>query len=138
TSGTITAVYNGDDNYSGSAGATNVTVSAAATTTTIGVAPNPSVFGQLVEITALVFVDPPGSGTPTGSVTFTLPNGSNQIVPLDAAGSATMTTDQLSSGTVTATYAGDAGYLGSMGTSDVTVDPASTQTVVTATPNPST
>ncbi|OEV07833.1 Ig-like domain repeat protein, partial [Streptomyces nanshensis] len=78
-----------------------------------------------VELCATVTTDAPGSGTPTGMVTFTGPGGLNQTVPLDATGQACLTTDVLTTGTVTATYLGDgACFLGSVGTAAVTVNPA--------------
>src|SRR5262249_44379944 len=47
-----------------------VTAATLATTTTVTSSPNPSVFGQSVTFTATVSAASPGSGTPTGTVTF--------------------------------------------------------------------
>lgn len=41
-----------------------------ASTTTIAAVPNPSQFGASVNLTATVIATPPGTGTPTGTVTF--------------------------------------------------------------------
>ncbi len=137
TDGTVTAVYNGDACHNTSTGTVAVTVDPADTTTTVSADPNPSVCGESVEICALVTTNPPGSGTPTGTVTFTGPGGLNQTVPLDGAGEACITTSSLTDGTVTAVYNGDACHNTSTGTLAITVDPAATTTVVSADPNPS-
>ena len=66
----ITAVYNGDANYTGS---TSLPVDQQvnnATTTVMGASPNPSTFGETVVLSATVSVVSPGSGTPSGGVTF--------------------------------------------------------------------
>ncbi|MGI5447551.1 Ig-like domain-containing protein [Streptomyces sp. CA-243310] len=73
----------------------------AASTTTVSVTPNPSVCGETVTVCATVTAVTPGSGTPTGTVTFT-GAGLNTTVPLDAEGTACVTTSSLTSGTVTA------------------------------------
>ena len=68
---TVTAVYGGDTNFTGSTspGLTQ-TVNQGATTTSLGSSANPSVFGQSVTFTATVAAASPASGTPTGTVTF--------------------------------------------------------------------
>ena len=68
----ITAVYSGDDSYTGSTNspALTQTVTAAATTTTLFSSANPAVFGQSVTFTATVTAIAPTPGTPTGIVTF--------------------------------------------------------------------
>ncbi|WP_189132548.1 Ig-like domain-containing protein, partial [Wenjunlia tyrosinilytica] len=137
TSGTVTATYNGDTCAATSSGTADVTVNEASTSTTVTVTPDPSVCGEAVTVCATVTATPPGSGTPTGTVTFTGPGGLNQTITLDA-GQACFTTSTLSSGTITATYNGeDTCFLGSVGTATVTVNEAATTTAVTATPNPS-
>ncbi|WP_442815696.1 beta strand repeat-containing protein [Streptomyces sp. NBC_01795] len=137
-SGTITATYNGAGCFNSSTGSASVTVNEAATTTAVSVTPNPSVCGQSVTVCAQVTTNAPGSGTPTGTVTFTGPGGLNQTVPLNASGQACLTSTALASGTVTATYNGEGPcFAGSSGTASVTVNPASTTTAVSVTPNPS-
>ncbi|MFF9322953.1 Ig-like domain repeat protein [Streptomyces sp. NPDC014735] len=136
--GTVTATYNGSSCAGGSSGSVAVTVNEAATTTTVMATPGTSVCGQTVTVCAKVTTNAPGSGTPTGTVTFTGPGGLNQTVPLNAAGQACITTTSLSTGTITATYNGEGPcFAGSSGTVAVTVNPASTSTVVSLTPNPS-
>ncbi|OEV07839.1 Ig-like domain repeat protein, partial [Streptomyces nanshensis] len=85
---------------------------------------------------ATVTIDPPGSGIPTGTVTFTGP-GVNETATLDATGQACVTTTTLESGTVTATYLGDTCAAGSSDTAEAVVDAADTTTTVTADPDPS-
>ncbi|MEU9763216.1 Ig-like domain repeat protein [Streptomyces sp. NPDC047987] len=136
--GEVSAVYNGEGScFAGSAEAVAVTVDQAATTTSVTAIPDPSVCGELVTVCATVTIDPPGSGTPTGTVTFTGPGGLNQTVTLDATGEACVTTTALATGTITATYNGDSCALSSTGSTDVTVNPADTTTAVAVTPNPS-
>ena len=68
---TITAVYGGDTNFTGSTstGLTQ-TVNKGATTTALTSSAEPQRFGQSVTFTATVSVTTPASGTPTGTVTF--------------------------------------------------------------------
>ena len=97
TSHSITAVYNADANYTGStSSALTQTVNKALTTTTVNPSANPSVFGQSVTFTATSIVTLPGTGTPTGTVTFkdgatTLGTGA-----LNGSGVATFSTSALS------------------------------------------
>ncbi|MFG2174136.1 Ig-like domain repeat protein, partial [Streptomyces niveus] len=137
TTGTYSATYNGDSCFAGSDGLFDVTVNQAATAVTMTVDPNPSVCGQPVTVCATVTAVAPGSGTPTGTVTFTGPGGLNQTAPLDAGGEACVTTTVLKTGTVTVTYSGDTCLTGSTGTFDVTVNQAASTTTVTVDPNPS-
>ncbi|OEV14054.1 hypothetical protein AN220_29070, partial [Streptomyces nanshensis] len=138
TSGTITAHYNGEGPcFAPSTGAIALFVTPNTTTTTVTATPSPSVCGESVTVCATVTADPPGSGTPTGTVTFTGPGGLNQTVPLDATGEACFTTTSLSTGTITAVYNGSACNLPSTDTTAVTVNAAATTTAVTASPDPS-
>ncbi|MFD5415698.1 Ig-like domain repeat protein, partial [Streptomyces nojiriensis] len=137
TSGTVTAVYNGDGCFSSSTGTFDVTVNQASSTVSVTVDPNPSVCGQSVTVCATVTAVAPGSGTPTGTVTFTGPGGLNETVPLDAGGTACLTTTALETGTVTAVYNGDGCFSSSTGTAPVTVNQAASTVSVTVDPNPS-
>src|SRR5262249_50694868 len=68
---TITASYAGATHrYGGPSAAITQTVNKDSSTTTVTSSANPSVFGQTVTFTATVSAAPPGSGTPTGAVTF--------------------------------------------------------------------
>ena len=112
----VTAEYGGDANFKGSTSAplTQV-VGAAEITVMLGSAPNPSVFGQTVTLTATVTSAPclDLPVTPTGIVWFNLEDDTTLGVgALDATGVATFTTSVLAAGVhdVTAVYAGDDKY----------------------------
>ena len=67
----ITAVYSGDRNFNASTSpAITQTVSKASDTVAVTSSQSPSVYGQAVTFTASVAIAAPGSGTPTGAVTF--------------------------------------------------------------------
>lgn len=90
---TITADYQGDDDFAGNTAQLNQEVAAARTTTTVTTSPNPSVVGQPVTVRAVVAPVTPGRGTPGGAVQFTvdgepgafatLEDGAGQIVLSD-------------------------------------------------------
>jgi carboxypeptidase T len=87
-----------------------------ATSTTLASAPNPSAFGQSVTFTATVTS---GSGVPAGTVTFT--EGATvwaSNTGVNGSGQAAFSTTALSVGshTLTATFTGASGWLGSSGT----------------------
>ncbi|MEW6217289.1 MAG: Ig-like domain-containing protein, partial [Candidatus Bipolaricaulota bacterium] len=64
---TLTAVYEGDENFAGSTGTTTHTVSKVTTTLAVITSPNPSVIGEPVTITATATAQA-GGGNPTGTV----------------------------------------------------------------------
>ena len=66
----ITAVYLGDTNNLTSTSATLSLVIKNATTTTLVASANSAVIGQPVTLTATIAITSPGTGTPTGTVTF--------------------------------------------------------------------
>src|SRR5205085_2074109 len=112
----IRAVYGGDVNFTGSTSATALFqfVKKDATTTTIASSVNPSVFGQPLKFTATVAAAAPGSGTATGTVTFT--DGSTTIGTGALFGATTsFSTTSLSKGfhSIKAAYAGDANFTAS-------------------------
>ncbi|MFE9846834.1 Ig-like domain-containing protein, partial [Streptomyces goshikiensis] len=104
--GTVTVTYGGDECYASATGTFDVTVNQAASATTVSVDPSPSVCGETVTVCATVTAVAPGSGTPTGAITFTGPGGLNETVALDTSGTACVTTTTLETGTVTAVYNG--------------------------------
>ena len=146
----ITAVYNGDTNFSGGVQSTNsveqVVTPDSTTTTVTSSTNNASVFGQSVTFTATVTAnDSPSDHTPTGTATFILDGTTEPTVTLDSTGQATFATtftDSLSvtsSHTLTVTYSGDDNFFTS-GPETVlqTVNKACTTTTVTSAPNSST
>ncbi|MGW3269588.1 beta strand repeat-containing protein, partial [Streptomyces sp. NPDC001056] len=137
----ITATYNGDGNFASSTGSTTQVINPADTTTTVTSAPNPSVFGEAVTVSARVAPVTPGAGIPTGTVTFTIGGAGGSVVtaPLDAGGTATVTTSTLAADphTITAAYSGDANFTPSSGSGTQQVGQAATSTSVTASPSPS-
>ena len=113
----ITASYSGDSNVSAGNSSLVQFVHAGTTTTTLTSLPDPPAPDQPVILTATVAADPPGSGTPTGQVTFK--NGTTVIgqVPLNADGIAALSTSSLSvrNDIVTAVYASDTNFAASRG-----------------------
>ncbi|HXI31180.1 MAG TPA: Ig-like domain-containing protein, partial [Vicinamibacterales bacterium] len=89
-----------------------ISVSKAATTTTLTSSVNPSVYGQAVTFTATVGVVAPGTGQPSGTVTFM--DGATTLgsATLDATGRGSFSVSSLSAvaHTVTAVYGGAAAF----------------------------
>jgi len=123
-----------------------LTVTMANTTTAVTSSVNPSVFGQPVTFTATVSPVAPGTGTPTGTVSFF--DGANPVACIAAgtlvSGVATCTTSALplASHTITTSYPGDTNFIGSVGSltgnNPEVVTQASTSTTVTSSANPQT
>ena len=113
---TIKASYSGDTNFKTSAGTLTQTVNQDNTTTSLVSSANPAVYGQSVTFTATVAADAPGSGTPTGSVTFT--DGSITLATVTlSGGAASYSTAKLLTGqeSIFVTYDGSTSFF----TSDV-------------------
>ena len=117
----ITAVYSGDTDYAGSTSTVlTQTVNQASTTTAIiSDTPDPSAVGQAVTVSYIVgFIS--GSGvvspgvTPTGNVTVS--DGVDSCTATAAAGSCSLALTTAGARTLTATYAGDTNFNGSIGT----------------------
>ena len=129
----ITAVYSGDVNFTGSTSpALSQVVNQAASTTSVVSSVNPSAVGQAVTFTATV--KPATSGTPTGTVTF---NDSATVLGTGKlkAGKATFTTSALAVGShsITASYGGDANFTASTSAPFTqTVKPVPTTTVASS------
>ena len=142
---TITTTYPGDGNFNGSSGSMTgnpQVVNKLPTTTTLTSSQNPAKFGQGVTFTATVAATPPGTGTPTGTVTFLDGGSSIGTGTLDASGVATFSTSTLSVGnhTITANYGADPTFATSTGS--LTGNPqvivkADTSTALTSISNPS-
>ena len=138
----ITATYSGDGMFSGGSATLVQKVHASATTTTLTSSPNPSNGGQAVTFTATVAATPPGSGIPSGMVTFQ--EGPTVLAqrPLNGSGIASFSISTLPGGdhTITAVYASDTVFASSSGTRSHTVlggGPSPTPTPgITPTPTP--
>jgi hypothetical protein len=109
----ITASYSGDPSFTASTSPVlTQTVNRDTTTTTVTSSSPTSVYGQSVTFTATVTPDAPGSGIPTGRVTFLDGGTVLGAVTLDAQGRAVLSTALLGAGshTITAVYSGDANF----------------------------
>jgi hypothetical protein len=139
----IRVVYPGDATFDPASDVLNggQVVNRAGTTTTLTSAPNPSVRGQAVILTASVAVIPPGAGTLTGTVEF-FAGGSLSlgVVPLNASGVAVLSVTQLPVGvsSINAVYSGNANYnTSTSAAANQVVNKANTSTTLTTSPNPS-
>ena len=136
---TITASYSGDGNFTAStAPSFTQVVNKDNTTTNLVVTVNPSVYGQSISFTASVAAVAPGTGTPTGSVTFSDGTTTLKTVTLTA-GAATYTSTKLATGphSITATYNGNSTFATSTSALTQTINQDGASTVVTASANPS-
>jgi Big-like domain-containing protein len=110
--GSVT-IFNGAISIPSTVFLTGTGIGQPATTTTVTSSVNPSILNQSVTLTATI-MPTSGSGTPTGTVTFS--DGSTVLAsqPLTN-GQATFTSSTLAVGShsITATYPGDANFLGS-------------------------
>ena len=139
---TITAVYGGDPNFSGSTSvALAQTVSKDGSTAAITSSASPSVLNQSVSFTVTVSAAAPGSGTPTGTVQFRIDGSKFGSAVALAGGSATSTsisTLKLGNHTITASYSGDGNFTASTApsfTQVVNKDNTTTSLVVTVNPS---
>jgi streptogramin lyase len=137
---TITVTYGGDANFNTSAGAAlTQSVNKASSSTAASSSLNPSVFGQAVTFTATVAAVAPGTGTPTGTVTFQdggISIGSGTL----ASGKATFASSALTVGlhTITVVYGGDANFSTSTCIAITqTVGAGATSTAIATSVNPS-
>jgi hypothetical protein len=136
----IKATYGGDATFKTSSGIVVQVVEPYTTTTTLSTSPNPSNFGESVQLTAVVS-NTSGSNIPSRKVKFM--NGTTTLgtVTLDATGTATLGTFTLPVGSdsLTAEYEGDPEN-GTSTSSALTqiVNPAKITISLSSTPNPST
>ena len=137
---TISAVYGGDTDFTGSSSPTVAEiVKQDGATTAVTSSTNPTVHGQSVTFTATVTATPPATGTPSGTVTF---YDGTTLVDTETlvGGIATYTTSSLAVGghAITVQYAGDANFTSS--TSAVlnqTVNPAALSSIALTPADPS-
>jgi hypothetical protein len=114
----ITASYAGDASFAASDSTAlsqqiepDTSTEVIAVSVALDATPNPAVFGQTVTFTATVAPVAPGTGTPSGAVTFF--NGSTTLGTASLSdGVATLTVSDLTVGThsITVSYAGDASF----------------------------
>jgi hypothetical protein len=141
----VTAAYSGDGELTGStSGTVSVPISKATTATGLASSDATAVVGQPITYTAKPVVWTPGSGTPTGKVTFrdgTSPIAGCTDVALGGGAAACTTVYTSTAGSphsITAAYGGDDELKDS--TSDPvpeSVDKAVSTTTLTSSPNPS-
>jgi hypothetical protein len=113
---TVTATYSGDTELRGQhVERADANRGAGPTTVTLTSSLNPSDSGQTVAFTAVVLAVLPGTGTPTGTITFTIDGVAQAPVALGSGKSVTIKTSTLTVGahTITAAYSGDANYTAS-------------------------
>lgn len=111
-----------------------VTVVGGSTTTSVSLSSGSAVFGQLVTLTATVTGS---SGTPSGTVTFTVDGNPFGSAALSSTGTATLQTSSLSVGShsITASYAGNADFTASASSIMVlSVSQATTTTTLSNSP----
>ena len=137
----ITGVYSGNAAYATSTSSTlSHTVNKAGSSTVVISSHNPSVFGQPVTFTATVSAVAPGSGTPTGTVTFK--NGATLLgTGTLSSGKATLSTSALAAGahSITVVYGGSIDYnTSASAVLTQTVNKAASSTTLTSSLNPST
>ncbi|MGA3211059.1 MAG: choice-of-anchor tandem repeat GloVer-containing protein [Terriglobales bacterium] len=139
----LTAVYAGNSNFTGSTSASQtLTVTTVTTTTTVDSALNPSNSGEAVTIGATIS---PGSPAPTGTVDFTsngtvIPGCSAVAVPSSATALCTATGLATGADLIKAVYSGDHNYIGSNGTLTQQVNAdgrTASKTTITPNLNPS-
>jgi hypothetical protein len=127
---TVTGVYSGDTDYAASSATSSFVVSKAPTAVVAGALPSHFAYGGADTLKE--------SGLPaaaTGTVVFS--SGGTTLCTVTLGGPATCSTPAgLPAGTypVTATYAGDANFIGSTDTASFVVDPAATAITASATP----
>jgi len=116
----VTVSYSGDGNFvAGDSGVYDQVVNKAPTATGLTAAPAGSVgFGHPVTFTGTVSVPPPGAGSPTGQMVFTVDGTPVGTVNLNSAMQASISTASLSPGShiIGAGYQGDGNFLASSAT----------------------
>ena len=143
----VTAVYEGDDDFVGNSSTTTVVQSVTPASTSVDVTGNhnPGLVGQGIAYTATVAVDAPGSGTPTGSVSFSdggspIPNCQGLALPPTSPVQVTCSVAYGTDGShsVTAIYGGEADFAASTGSLVEDVAPVATMTTIVPSPATST
>ncbi len=133
----ITATYNGAANYETSGSVINQAILKAATQLTLTSAKNPAPYGYAGNLKATVKALAPGTGTPTGTVTFG--EGATTLATVSlVSGSAQLPLKTLAPGNheITATYNGAANYETSGSVINQAILKAATQLTLTSAKNP--
>ncbi len=120
----ITATYSGDPHYGTSDASIAVTIAKAATKLTLTSSKNPAPNGSSGTLKATVKALAPGTGTPTGSVTFSEGETVLAVVPLKGS-SAAYPLKSLAPGVheITAAYGGSANYEASLAIMSQAINP---------------
>jgi large repetitive protein len=143
----ITAIYEGDDNFVGGSSTNTVlqTVGPAATSTQLTSTHDPGLVGETIAYTATVAASSPGSGAPTGTVSFSnagnpIPTCQGLLLPAAAPPAVTCSQayDIAFPQGITASYSGDASFTASAGTMAEQVSPVTTTTTLDTSPSAST
>jgi uncharacterized repeat protein (TIGR01451 family) len=134
----VAVSYAGDASFLPATGSVTQTVARASTTVALAADAAESAFGQAVTLTATAAAVAPGAGTSTGTVTFSEGGATLGTATLGQDGRASLSVASLAVGvhTLTASYAGDDGFLGSSGSLDHTVLQAQTTTSLATSANP--
>ena len=139
----ISAVYGGDANFTGSTtAAITQTVNQAGSTVVLSSSANPSTPTQGVVFTATVNAASPSTGAPSGSVQFQV-DGVNLGAPVGLSGgnnntaSSSASTFPLGAHNVAAVYAGDSNFGGSSGNLTQTVNLLASSVALVSSTNPS-
>jgi hypothetical protein len=136
----IRALYLGDAGHRSSGATMTQRVEPAPTALTLTLTPSPSDVGEEIVAGADVAVQAPGAGVPGGSVQFAVDGvDSGAPVPLAAGHAELPIVGGLPAGThtVTASYAGGAGFAPASGQARQSVGPTATATLVSSSVNPS-
>ncbi len=132
----ITVSYSGDGNFTSSTSTPlDQTVNPDATTTALTLSPDPTTSGQDVTLAAAVSVNSPGSGTPSGTVTFYDGSTALGTSGLNGSAQATLSDFTFSQGnhSITAVYNGSTDYAGSTSApSTESINLASTNTSISS------
>jgi hypothetical protein len=131
----VSAVYSGDGNFTTSTSpAVTETVNPAAATIALGASSDPGIAGELVTFTATVTAAMPGTGTPTGTVTFRDGDAVLGTATIAAGGMASFTTRFAAPGShaITADYSGDSQFGSSSQTVTEQVSVAARQATTTS------
>jgi hypothetical protein len=135
----VRAQYLGDAGHLPSAATTTQRVEPAATALTLTQTPSPSEVGEGIVLGADVAVQAPGAGVPSGSVQFAV-DGTDRGAPVPlSAGHAELPIPgglALGTHTITATYAGAAGFAPASAQGRQSVGPTATATLVSSSVNP--